>query len=727
MARLGRSVHALLLSVSSVALAGVVSPALAQSIINLDAITVMATKTPENVWDSLSATSAVRQEQLERLMPTRPSDILQGMPGVSFQERSDDPGTAVTIRGLQDFGRVAVNIDGARQNFQRSGHAANGTFYLEPELISGADVVRGPVANIYGSGAIGGVVSFSTKDVDDVLRAGQNYGIVTRGEFGSNTGQGVGSSFAAARTENVDFMVGGTYRNKSDYQDGNGNHIPNTGYDVTTGIAKLTLRPADGHTVKLGYIDYTTNFASGQPFFVFFGPPPAVQVSTIYDNKLHNQIANARWLYSRPEDRVFDFDANAYWTRTDNDQTKIDGLPPAFGGIGNIGDTQNFTINTVGTDVHNTSRFDFGSFRHALTVGVDGFRDTVDTSGFGVIFTPSGERTVTGGFTQWKANYASWLEVVGALRYDHYELNGGGFNTEGDRVSPKITVGVTPIRGVTPYATYAEGYRSPALTETLISGLHPSNAAPFVFTPNPLLRPEIGKTEEVGVNFKYDDVFSRGDAFRAKINAYRNNVDDYIDQVAIPLGGVGVGGFVCAGAAPPTPFCLQYQNIAKARLEGLEFETVYDAGRWFAGLAGSHVRGRNVDTGAPLATVPPEQVTTTLGQRFFDKRLTVAARWQWVDAKSLSDIPLDLSGNPVFLPTGAYNIINLYASYQFNPDVLLTFAIENLLNEQYTVYTNAFPINAGPGTPAAGAIPSPGITFKGALKVRFGDDFFKKG
>ena len=61
-------------------------------------------------------------------------------------------------------------IDGARQNFQRSGHNANGMFYLEPELISTIDIIRGPIANVFGSGAIGGITSFRTKDVEDVLQ-----------------------------------------------------------------------------------------------------------------------------------------------------------------------------------------------------------------------------------------------------------------------------------------------------------------------------------------------------------------------------------------------------------------------------------------------------------------------------------------------------------------------------------------------------------------------------
>ncbi len=130
-------------------------------------------------------------------------------PGVSFQERGDDPATVINIRGLQDFGRVAVVVDGARQNYQRTGHNANGSFFLDPELIGGVDVVRGPTANIYGSGAIGGVVSFRTKDIDDVVRPGERWGVDMSGSYGSNKDRGMASVFGGVRADpNVDVFGG---------------------------------------------------------------------------------------------------------------------------------------------------------------------------------------------------------------------------------------------------------------------------------------------------------------------------------------------------------------------------------------------------------------------------------------------------------------------------------------------------------------------------------------
>ena len=100
--------------------------------------------------------------------PQTIADSVVGIPGVATQGNADDPGQAINIRGLQDFGRVNVTVDGARQNFQKSGHNANGQFYLDPEFLSRIDITRGPSATVFGSGAIGGVAAFTTRDVIDL-------------------------------------------------------------------------------------------------------------------------------------------------------------------------------------------------------------------------------------------------------------------------------------------------------------------------------------------------------------------------------------------------------------------------------------------------------------------------------------------------------------------------------------------------------------------------------
>ncbi len=711
-----------------------------QGVQTLDTITVAATKTEERAIDALAPVSAVTLGQIQGLQPTRVGDVLRAIPGVSLQDRGDDAATSINIRGLQDFGRVAVLVDGARQNYQRTGHNANGSFFLDPELIGGIDVVRGPTANIYGSGAIGGVASFRTKDIDDVLRAGERWGVDMGGMVRSNGFGGVGSIFGGVRADpTLDVFGGAVYRNQSNYKDGSGTEIGNSGGDLAAGLLKVTARPADGHTVKIGGTFQDYNYTIGQlnrgPTTTA-APAAAIAGSSVYDSNAKNYTGTINWRYFKPDDDLFDWNATLYANRTENDQVKTYNNRITTGGgvctlanpgnniSGCVGDARGYLLNTVGIDVNNTSRFAIGEWRNALTYGVDTFIDhvsTFDSRGNSNVTTPSGERTVSGGFVQLKSNYSSWLEVISAARYDHYELEAGSTTTSGDRISPKITVGITPIVGFTPYASYAEGYRAPSITETLIAGAHSTGGGPglftcpdgnsglFCFLQNPNLRPEVGKNKEIGINLKYDGIFTSADSFRAKFNVFRNDVDDYIDLVAstpqVSNLGPAFGRF--------SKF-YQYQNISNARLQGFEGEASYDAGSWFAAVAGNVMEGKNTVTNVGLASlIQPKKVVTTAGMRFLDRRLTVSA--QWISFASNTDVPAG------YLPATSGDIVNLYLAYQPTNDVTLNFSIDNVANRFYRPY--AVPGSSSDGTTQNDVLfssPGPGITYKGGLKVHFG-------
>jgi hemoglobin/transferrin/lactoferrin receptor protein len=699
----------------------------------LDTITVAATKTKERAIDSLAPVSSISLDQIQGLQPNRLSGIFYAVPGVSFQERGDDPATVINVRGLQDFGRVAVVVDGARQNYQRTGHNANGSFFLDPELIGGVDVVRGPTANIYGSGAIGGLVSFRTKDINDVLRPGERWGVDLSGTYGSNNNRGLGSVFGGVRaTPDVDIFGGAVYRTQGNYKDGNGTEIGNTGNQVEAGLLKLTVRPALGHEVKFGAVFQDYQYDIGQ----FNRGPTTTQAlialnrgSSVYASDTKNYTGTLTWNYSLPSDNLFDSHVSVYGNRTDNDQTKTyhyGTTPSAYcnGGIGNnvsgcVGDKRGYGLNTFGFDANNTTRFNVGDWRNAVTYGVDAFQDdviTTDSRGNSNITTPGGIRTVSGGFIQLKQNYSTWFEAVSAIRYDRYDLESGKTNSSGDRFSPKITLGVTPVPGFQPYVSYAEGYRAPSITETVISGAHATGGGPaffvcpdgtsglFCFLPNPNLRPEVGKNKEVGFNLKYDNIFSASDSFRGKINLFRNDVSDYIDLVASTPVPTGFGSF--------SQF-YQYQNIANARIEGFEAETMYDAGDWFIGLAGHYIKGKNVQTNIGLATITPTKVVTTGGVRLLDRTLILSA--QWASYGPNNDIPVG------YVPSTGYDLVNLYLTYAATKDIVFSASIDNLLNQYYRPY--AIPGSSTDGTTQNDVLwtsPGPGRVYKAGLKIHFG-------
>jgi hemoglobin/transferrin/lactoferrin receptor protein len=508
------------------------------------------------------------------------------------------------------------------------------------------------------------------------------------------------------------------------------------------------VRPAAGHEIKVGGIFQDDQYNIGQfnrgPTTTA-APLAAVAGSSVYASTVHNYTGTVNWKYSRPDDMLFDWNATLYGNRTENNQVKTYNNRITAGGTtctlanpgnnisGCVGDRRGYLLDTVGIDVNNTSRFNFGDWRNAVTYGLDAFQDDVSTSdsrGNSNITTPGGRRTVSGGFVQLKNNYATWLEVVSALRYDHYELNSSGTaagvntSSSGDRLSPKITVGITPVAGFTPYASYAEGYRAPSITETLIAGGHATGGGPtlfncadgtsglFCFLPNPNLRPEVGKNKELGVNLKYNDVFTSGDSFRAKFNVFRNDIDDYIDLVAstpvrspLTFMGLPIAGLFSQ--------FYQYQNIQHARIEGFEAETMYDAGLWFVGVAGNVQRGKNTVTNIGLATVQPRKVTTTGGVRLLDRKLVISA--QWASFAAQTDLPVG------YLPSTNYELVNLYVAYQPTADITLNFSVDNILNQYYRPF--AIPGASGDGTTQNDVLfssPGPGITYKGGLKVHFG-------
>lgn len=700
----------------------------------LDTITAAATKTKERAIDSLAPVSSISLDQIQGLQPNRLSDIFYAVPGVSFQERGDDPATVINVRGLQDFGRVAVVVDGARQNYQRTGHNANGSFFLDPELIGGVDVVRGPTANIYGSGAIGGLVSFRTKDIEDVLRPGERWGADLSGSYGSNNNRGLGSVFGGVRaTPDVDMFGGAVYRTQENYKDGNGTEIGNTGNQVEAGLLKLTVRPALGHEVKFGatFQDYQYDIGQLNRGPVATAAQRALyQGSSVYASDVKNYTGTLTWNYSLPSDNLFDSHVSVYGNRTDQDQTKTYHYSTAgavYCGTGNfgnnisgcVGDKRGYVLNTVGFDANNTTRFNVGDWRNAVTYGVDAFQDdviTTDSRGNSNITTPSGIRTVSGGFLQLKQNYSTWFEAISAIRYDRYNLQSGTTNTGGDRFSPKITLGVTPVAGFQPYVSYAEGYRAPSITETVISGAHATGGGPaffvcpdgtsglFCFLPNPNLRPEVGKNKEVGFNLKYDNIFSASDSFRGKINLFRNDVSDYIDLVASTPVPTGFGSF--------SQF-YRYQNIANARIQGFEAETMYDAGNWFIGVAGHYIQGKNLQTNIGLATITPRKVVTTGGVRLLDRTLMLSAQWASYGANN--DVPTG------YVRSTGYELVNLYMTYAATKDVVFSASIDNLLNQYYRPY--AIPGSSTDGTTqndvlwtSAGA----GRVYKAGMKIHFG-------
>jgi hemoglobin/transferrin/lactoferrin receptor protein len=96
-----------------------------------------------------------------------------------------------------------------------------------------------------------------------------------------------------------------------------------------------------------------------------------------------------------------------------------------------------------------------------------------------------------------------------------------------------------------------------------------------------------------------------------------------------------------------------------------------------------------------------------------DRKLVISAQWASVGANT--DIPVG------YVPSTAYDLVNLYVAYQPTPDITLNFGVDNILNKYYRPY--AIPGAGADGTNQNDVLwtsPGPGIVYRGGLKVHFG-------
>lgn len=680
--------------------------------------TATTTKTPEKAVQALGGATAVNRSYIERFQTTTIAEVLREVPGVTVQEQPNDPGQAVNIRGLQDFGRVNVLVDGARQNFQTSGHGANGTFFLEPEFLAQADVTRGPISNIYGSGAIGGVVAFRTRDVDDILRPDERYGVVQKFQLAQNRWGFLNSTSLGARLNGYGGVYGQfIYRNRTAYRDGSGQIVPDTGNELIGGLAKATITPAEGHRISASALLQRFDFANSGPD----------NRSTRFQAGVDARTFTLGYNFTRPDHPLIDLSAKGYYTETLQNQTLLEPTRITAATGARPGGQRSNHIGTFGFDANNTSRFSLLGFDHAVTIGGDGAFDRVVTSeqfagGSLTALTPSGQRDLTGAFIQDELRYGAWLRVLGGLRYDQYALQGGAFSSGGNRLNPKIMVGVSPMQGIEIYGGYAEGYRAPAITETLVNGIHPFPA--FNILPNPTLRPEVARNVEAGVNLSFNDVYRPGDRLRGKFGGFVNQVEDFIDIKETgptrlvpfipgqPVSLCRIRPFLCFGIRD-----FQYQNVAKVEISGVEGEGAYDWGGGFFSVSGFAISGRDLSTGAPLATVSPSRISGTLALRGLERNaLTVGVRYTVVDSRNCDSFAVAdqnnncqslISGIPVNIAFAgkSYDIVDLFANYDWNDRLFANVLISNAADRNFTQYRNS--------------APSPGLTVRFAIGGKF--------
>ena len=628
-----------------------------------------------DIRDAHVAGSVVQGEELERRQADTFEELIGDIPGVTIEGGPRGISQEPNIRGFQDE-QVVLRVDGGRLNFNQ---AHRGRFFFDPDIVQRVEVVRGGGSTLFGSGVIGGVISVETKDPADLLKAGRTTGARFRfgGASNGNLTSGTATVFGDWGAFDVLAFVGSRSMG-SPLEDGDGNDILRSEIDADNLLLKFGFEPTADQRFELSlsyYEDEGITPPNANDEARLIGTPsnpanPVERSAEIFTTRLS-------WDYNPEGSDALDLSVLFYGNLLDISEDRISD--------GRRDDTE---YDTYGFEIVNRSRFEVG-IPVSLVYGFEAYRDTQTGTRDGAdrIQFPDAEADTLGVFAEATFGVTETLDIIAGARFDSYERDVDDpslADADDTFFSPRVGFSYRPNDNWQFFGNLAQAYRAPTLTELYNDGEHfvvdlnPGLRGVNNFVPTPDLREEESIQVELGTRFETSGFARPGDRLSFAANAYYAEVDNFIDTV--------VTNFVFPPGPPPaTVFGTTFQRNVDAELWGIEAELDYDAGAWFAGLGLTLPRGQQTN-GDPLGSIPQDRLTATLGLRpHSDWEIGLRATF----ASGQSDVPTySVAGE-------AYQLLDAFASWRPSAGamdgIVLRAGIDNILNEQYTIFPNELP------------------------------------
>ncbi|MFW6299927.1 MAG: TonB-dependent receptor plug domain-containing protein, partial [Oceanicaulis sp.] len=259
-----------LAGVSGLALAAALSsPALAQDAEPEDGGEFIGTITlgeskREVQTDTATPVTRIDQEEIDDRQASTIAELIDSVPGVTLVNGSTPSGSGINIRGFganSTFGtdqKVAILIDGATSGSEEL-YRIGTQLFTDPYLYRSVEVQRGTVGSFeYGSGIVGGVVRLETIDASDLTGGEPGFKWAqTLGAYTNQDGFTSSSTLAWQPSENLEFLANFSYREQSNQEDGNGDEIGNSAFELPSFLLKgrYEFGETGAHALEASYTE----------------------------------------------------------------------------------------------------------------------------------------------------------------------------------------------------------------------------------------------------------------------------------------------------------------------------------------------------------------------------------------------------------------------------------------------------------------------------------------
>lgn len=212
-----------------------------------DAIIVTATRQPIRASEVLADVTVIDRAEIEKSGQDTIDELLARQPGVQLYTS----GGAGTISGLFLRGanpnQTKVLVDGIAINNSNDGKSA--LQFLSLDSVERIEILRGPASSLYGSDAIGGVISIITRNGRQGLRADGFVGYGSHNTRRANAGISGGDEHWRFRVEANHYETDGFSASRH----ASNKDADNDAYRNTGGAASVSFLPAEGHEIGLIY------------------------------------------------------------------------------------------------------------------------------------------------------------------------------------------------------------------------------------------------------------------------------------------------------------------------------------------------------------------------------------------------------------------------------------------------------------------------------------------
>lgn len=585
-----------------------------------DSIIVSANRTQQITSEVAQSVTVITLDDITTRQSVAVIDLLRSVPGITVTTNGGlGTSTSVNIRGADSDQTVAL-IDGVKLNDPSTPGGGFNFGNLLTGNIERIEVVRGSQSVLWGSQAIGGVVNIVTRTPTEKLA------VNAAAEYGwRDTARVVGN--VSGKFGPVSASVGAGYLRTDGFSTFNETRggKERDGYRNFGANAKFNIALSDAISVDLRswYSDGKVGidgFLSTPPFS--FGDTPefartkelvgyAGLNAALFDGHFRNRIA---------------------YTLTDTRRRNID----------LTGGTELETFNAKGRN----ERFEYQGNLDLIdavgaTFGAEIEKASFRTSSYGSPFSMA-DAQINSIYGQLSAKPVTGLTISAGARHDDHDTFGGKTTFSAGAV-------FTPNEGGTTLrASYGEGFKTPSLFQL------------FSEYGNKALTPESSRSWDAGITQQL---------LEGKIEVgatwFHRDTTNLINFI-----GCTVLTGICADRPDGT-----YDNVAKARAQGLEFALTLrpvEALRVQANYG--YVDAINVATGRDLARRPRHSINTSLDYDWAFGLKTGATITHVGDS-------FDNATNTRILE--GYVLVDLRAAFPVTRNIELYGRIENLFNAQY--------------------------------------------